>query len=259
MGFLQKIKEWQYQISYKDVDGKYRELSCSGFRTKTEAIIEAEERKRRLNLGYSDASLNGELTFIEYLRNWYDIFKRPNLSPVTNDRNKFFMKTIEKYFNNIRLDELNKSAYQQKINAMEAKYAKTSVNKMNILCAECLSHATYEGHIKRNLSYNIKISGKLSAPASSKYLEIEEAEKLLKVLEDEYQPSYTARGMCIVSLKTGMRLGEIMALTHDTIDFEKNTIHITKSWDYKVTKDFFRQRLKIQCAMYLSTRKQKDC
>ena len=44
--------------------------------------------------------------------------------------------------------------------------------------------------------------------------------------------------MHILQLATGARIGEIMALTYDSLDFKKNTLTINKSWDYKSAHGF---------------------
>ena len=44
--------------------------------------------------------------------------------------------------------------------------------------------------------------------------------------------------LCILQLATGARIGEIMALTYDSLDFKKNTLTINKSWDYKSAHGF---------------------
>ena len=62
--------------------------------------------------------------------------------------------------------------------------------------------------------------------------------KLLDALMQDLHLDYSARYMCLLQLATGARVGEIMALTYDSLDFKKNTLTINKSWDYKSTHGF---------------------
>ena len=62
--------------------------------------------------------------------------------------------------------------------------------------------------------------------------------KLLDALMQDIHIDYSSRYMCILQLATGARIGEIMALTYDSLDFKKNTLTINKSWDYKSAHGF---------------------
>ena len=54
MASIKKLKSgWQYRVSYKDKDGRYKTKSGNGFSTKKEAQLAASEIEARYSKGYS--------------------------------------------------------------------------------------------------------------------------------------------------------------------------------------------------------------
>lgn len=74
MASFQKLgkNNWQYRISYKDKDGKYKEKSKSGFRTKGDAEREASKKETNLKAGYSTDGMNGSVPLPDYLLTWHE-------------------------------------------------------------------------------------------------------------------------------------------------------------------------------------------
>lgn len=64
------------------------------------------------------------------------------------------------------------------------------------------------------------------------YLNISEINKLINRTKIKLDHRYTSRYMILTAIYTGLRLGEIMALTWDDIDFKHKTISVNKSYDY---------------------------
>ena len=54
--YIKRGKVWQYEISYKDTDGKYKKLRKSGFPKKADAISEAGEIEANLAKGFYTVS-----------------------------------------------------------------------------------------------------------------------------------------------------------------------------------------------------------
>ena len=69
-----------------------------------------------------------------------------------------------------------------------------------------------------------------SKTSKIEYLSISEMQQLIQHLKINLNADYTSRFMILTALYTGMRIGEIMALNWDDINFFKRTISITKSW-----------------------------
>lgn len=97
--------------------------------------------------------------------------------------------------------------------------------------------AVDEGYIAKNPTRKVTIKGKKPKTKKKKYLSINEVERLINVLELENNViSYD--WMILLAIKTGMRLEELLGLTANNFDFQKMTITIEKSFDYKYTQEF---------------------
>lgn len=233
MAFYRKLNNgWQYRISYKDKDGKYKEKSKSGFRTKTEAKAEAEKLEKQL----SKMTYDPDIKLIDYLEDWYGVFKLPNISEVTNRRNLSLIKAAKDLFKTMKLKDLTRTDYQKAINAYAIGRSKNTVRKFHELLSSCFRHAEYDGIIEKTPAFDIEIEGSEGQDEKMKYLDKADADKLRLSLMKGYQPHMTGRAMCLFALETGARVGEVMAILEEDVDFESETVSINKSYDYSVTK-----------------------
>lgn len=108
-------------------------------------------------------------------------------------------------------------------------YSNSSINKVNILINNTLDYAVLNKVIPNN---PYKIKGAIIKPKSNKKdkiieaLTIDEQKALVEELNksnDEY------KDILLIALYSGMRIGEILALSAEDIDLKNNLIHINKS------------------------------
>ncbi|ETA74313.1 tyrosine-type recombinase/integrase [Ligilactobacillus equi] len=219
---------WKATVS-KRTNGKLSQTSKRGFRTKNEAIrwaaaIEAEidgvKRNKR------------DVVFADYFKDWYQTYKKPKISLATLDRYKIAHKVIANYFKLKKLSSITRKDYQQFINQFGATHAKATVLKTNNYVRACLKSAIADDIILKDFTQGVEIVHNPNATIKVDYLSVEEIKVLLAECKSNLRTSFTSRYMIITAIYTGMRLGEIMALTWEDIDFDKKTISINKTWDY---------------------------
>ncbi|EHO50752.1 site-specific integrase [Lentilactobacillus kisonensis] len=63
-------------------------------------------------------------------------------------------------------------------------------------------------------------------------LNINDIKMIIRFLTKNHNRHFTSKDMILIVLLTGARLGEIMALTWDDINFNFKTISINKAWNY---------------------------
>jgi hypothetical protein len=101
---------WRYRVSYKDGE-KYKTKTQGGFRTKKEAEIAAAELEKKLHVGH-DINAADQL-FSDYMRNWFDIYKKGKYS-LEHERNiERSVKLVEEYFPALRIKDITKDMYQR--------------------------------------------------------------------------------------------------------------------------------------------------
>lgn len=234
-----KHGKWQARISWRR-DGKRYFKSKQGFATKSLAQSWAIDEEAKLNQGLK---INDNTTFADYFKRWYETYKQPKISRITQNRYNLVYKHIKQYFKNTSIKTITRQEYQQFINNYGSTHAPASVRKLNSITRACVKSAILDDYIRKDFTQNVTLTSNKSKEIKVEYLNIKE----IKALANEIKASanghrYTSRYMILLAIYTGMRLSEIQALTWNDIDFMHNTISITKSWDainkkFKPTKN----------------------
>lgn len=237
MASYKKLKTgWQFRISYKDIDGKYRIKSRNGFRTKGEAQVEAEKLEKLLREGYV---LDNDETFGDYMQDWYETFKKDVHSINNNADIELSIKWVKKYFKKTLLKNVTRAKYQNFLNWYGTGRSTATVRKIHVYASGCLEDAFNQGHIHRNPVWKISAKGTESAKKDEdKFLNYKDTQLLTEEMKRNLKPSWHSRYMILIALATGMRFSEILALNWSDIDLEKETIEVNKSFDYRIEKKF---------------------
>lgn len=233
--FRKRGEKWEYRIRYMK-DGKQKELSKSGFRTKSEAKVEADRIEHEINLGVDHAK--GDTLFTDYYRSWVKAYKTGVYSTETDKFYEHAIKLVNEYFSNIPLKEITREMYQNFLNEYSKGRSKETVRKTHTKIGAALRDAHQNGYLQRNPASRPIIKGADGQKDSMKYLHAKEAKSLINELLDGLKPTYTTRYMLLLQLATGMRISEVMALQFKDFDFVRNRIDVNKSWDYKFHNDF---------------------
>lgn len=237
MASIQKTKSgWRYRVSYKE-NGKYKTKTKGGFRTKKEAELAAAELEKQLHKGYDINA--GDQLFPEYMRNWFELYKKGKHSKEHDKNVELSVKLVEQYFQGVKLKELTRDMYQKFINEIAENRATETVKKRHTYIKECIKAAIEEGIITRDPTYKIVVKGKKKGKDEElKYLNYEEAKRLIAEIKKDMNPKYISRYIILFALATGARFSEILGLTWDCVDFKNRMVTINKTWDYKFTNDF---------------------
>lgn len=236
MASIQKINgKWRYRVSYKDENGKYRTKTKGGFRTKKECEIAAAELERKLHRGFDVSA--GDQLFPEYMRNWFELYKKGKYS-LGHERNiELSVRLVEKYFAGVRMKDITRDMYQAFINKISKEYTLATVRKRHTYIRECLKLAREDQIIFRDPTFDVVISGEKPAKEESeKFLNYNDVKKLIQETKKGLDPRYVSRYIILFAIATGARFGEIAGLTWDCVDFDEKTITFNKAWDYKGKK-----------------------
>lgn len=109
-------------------------------------------------------------------------------------------------------------------------YSNSTIDKMWILINKTFKIA----FSRRLISFNIMLDESLAKPISAKEdkkieaLTVEEEKKLIDVLNNQ-ERNHKYRDIILLQLYTGMRIGEVLALSKDCIDLDNNTITVYRT------------------------------
>ncbi|AND06608.1 MULTISPECIES: site-specific integrase [Bacillus] len=227
--FRKRNDKWEYRIRYKEM-GKYKETSKGGFKTKKEAQLAAAKIEEKLVNGSNIQ--DGKITFNEYLYEWLNVFKKGNVAPRTY---MVYEKNIRLHilpvFGELKLKDLTRIKYQKFINNLLEKYSKKTVETINVTMHHALDTAVNElGILEKNPTTKIKLrTTRVSSKNDDiKCYDIDELHQFLTYILNE-KGGFKYYSLFMFLSRTGLRIGECLALQWEDIDFEEQKLFINKT------------------------------
>lgn len=251
--YKKHLTGWEYRLRYKDrTTGKYREKSQKGFPTKKAAELAAAEAELEIHYyGFAD---NGEETVEKYFNQWLEVYKKPNVKPITysvQERN--VRLNILPQWGKHRLKEINRNEYQRWINELRSGYSEGTVRRIHSIFSSAMSDAVHEFQIIReNPIQKIKIPKDVERSSKVAYFTREQLELFLQTVNTpmkgaKYQHSIQYYAFFTLLARSGLRIGEALPLTWDDIDLDAQTVTVNKTLVYPLNS-----------TPYLSTPKTKN-
>lgn len=230
--------KWEYRIKYVDRQtGKTKEKSKGGFTSKKEAQLAAAEEELKINqFGFAE---NGNEVVHNYFSEWLEVFKKPNVKPITysvQERN--VRLNILPRWGNYRLKDITRTEYQKWINELRDHYSEGTVRRIHSIFSSAIHDAVHEFHIIReNPIQKIKIPKDVENTNRVQYFSKEQLEKFLNSLKTpqknaKYKHSIQYYVLFSLMARTGIRIGEALALAWDDFNEKEKSISIAKTLVY---------------------------
>ncbi len=225
------------------IDGKQK-----SFCGKTEA--EARRKIREFKKEYKNKPPvqtieKGTEIFGEYVYDWLLRYKYQKIKDSSFDiLERVYFNQLNKYtIAELKLNQITIEIMQQYINEIDAKYSHSILKKVIEIISPPLKLALIEEKISFNVLDFISIPRKKNIididkdPNEKFFYENDEVEKIVKACIANYGKEETLRNnkryryapVYVLLLNTGMRIGELVCLTWNDIDFDKKTIRINKT------------------------------
>ena len=222
-------KVYEYRIEIASIDGTRKWLTKSGFKTKQEALHEGALAYNEYYY-YGKKNKNRDMSFADYLDYWIDNYCNFNLK----------YATIVTYLNIIKL-YLKPRLGMYKLSQLDSQMLQEFINDLYV--EKSLSKWYLKGilkTIKSSLKYacytvnfiNDNPAERVHTPRyevvcgdPTHIFTQEEIDRILK----RFKNNYTFTCAFLTSCYTGMRTGEVFALTWEDIDLEKGIINIQHS------------------------------
>lgn len=224
--YSETLKCWIFQYVY---NGKRKTLK----QKKNEQSREFKKRVTNLKSSLDTGSYieNNKDTLLMILERFIE---QKNKDGITSDRTYLRDKETLNQIKKICNAWVNKPIQKVTVENIEdskedmRKYANSTIDKMWILLKKGFKIA----YSRRKISYNIMEDETLTKPISTKAprvvtsLSKNEENKLLKVLNST---EHKYNDILLLQLYTGMRIGEVLALSKDCIDLKNNTITVYRT------------------------------
>lgn len=220
-----KTDKWMSQIRVKDWTGKEIHKKKRGFATKREAL-----QWERDFISQSTGSLG--MTFQDFIELYMrDMEHRLKVSTVANKRFLINLK-ITPFFGKMPLNEIKPTDVRKWQNQLTSyrdekgkPYSQTYLKTINNQLTAIFNYAVKYYSLKENPCHKAGSMGKKNAEEMLFWTKEEFAAFVEAVMD---KPASYAIFMTLYY--TGMREGELLALTPADIDLEKSTIRINKSY-----------------------------
>jgi integrase len=217
---------WEARQTYGyKPDGKPLRKSFYG-KTAGEALKKLDEYSRQVENGLNVDTNN--MTVEKWLCAWLREYKLHNLRPTTYDTYEYFIKkSINPVLGKHPLLKLRPDHLQSFINSLRKEGGEapsvSTVKQIKVIISSALQQAVKNGLITRNPA------DALSLPKSSHTRKVGAFTKAEQTALLEALKGHRLHALFIVALGTGMRIGEILAASWSSVDFEASEINVSAS------------------------------
>lgn len=171
------------------------------------------------------------MLFRSYYRDWIRTYKEGAIRKVTMDKYLLTAKWLDRLAPSLRLKDLTRAAYQQLLNDYAAHHERQTTMDFHHQLKGAILDAVDEGMLARDPTRKAVIKGVQPRDKKPKYLNQFELHKLLEALKLEERINWD--WMILLIAKTGIRFSEALAITPRDFDFSRQSLSISKTWNYK--------------------------
>ena len=172
-----------------------------------------------------------EMTVDEWFKVWSEtIISQLAWNSQRNYRERY-ENSIKPVIGNMRIQDVRPLHCQQVLNNMSADYKASTIRQAYITMGVLFKSAVVNDVIPKHPLDGVKLSKTKKAPGKIKYLTEAEQESFLNAAKRSHNYCQYA-----LILETGLRTGELIGLTWDDIDFEKRTLTVNKTLEYRFSR-----------------------
>ncbi|MFS0672033.1 tyrosine-type recombinase/integrase [Ornithinibacillus sp. 179-J 7C1 HS] len=217
--------KWSFtvDIGVDPVTRKRKQKTVSGFSSKKEAQIAAEELERQVRnktyINETDQTLN------QVIDEWVEWVAKNNMRPSTlNNRMGIINSRIKPKLGHVKIKDIEPSTVHSLYNKMinEEGLSKSYARTVHNLLSTIFKYAIKSNKVKINIME--KVDAPIPEHKEMQTWSVEEIDKFLNETKDA--PTHITY---VLAIYIGMRMGEILGLRWKDIDFNNKTIHIVQT------------------------------
>lgn len=175
--------------------------------------------------------INKDDLFCDYYEKWIKIYKEGAIRKVTLDKYKMTLRWLRKLIPDLKIKDLTRISYQELLNNYALEHERQTTMDFHHQLKGSILDAVDEGLLDRDPTRKAIIKGKTPSVKKVKFINQFELHTLLDTLELKNEISW--EWMILLIAKTGIRFSEALALTPADFNFSRQSISVSKTWDYK--------------------------
>ena len=215
-------KDGSYTARYVDKYGVRRSLYASNINDIRQKLKAAKFDDENRSVAQSNVTLN------KWFDTWLDVYKNNAVRGGTKAHYLFvFEKYIKPVLGYYDLNEIKPSDIRKLINKLESDgLGYSTQSRVKIMLADIFDKAVMDDMIVKNPAKGVRITRK-------DHFERRVFSKEEQITFFECSKGTYFDNLFVVAVNTGMRIGEICALTWEDIDFKNKKIRINKTLSYR--------------------------
>ena len=213
--------KYRYIQSFKDNDGNTRRVSIvKNNKTRATEKEAYEQLQAKIEKILNPAS---EVELLGYYKRKFLEFKKATL---THHSYLIYKSYLQKLNDNEKLEDITKIKYEKMLIEFRNQYSPEAIKFMVRLFNNLFKFIKkyYVKSFDVNLEFKLTKEEKAEKLQKIKYLEKDQIPEILASIKNN-----TVRNVAIIQLHTGLRIGEVLALTPKDVDFTNKTITINKT------------------------------
>lgn len=223
-----KAPNWEYRFEAAKIDGKRKSISKAGFKTKKEA----ETAGIKAMAEYNNAGLKFEpsdLSYADYLDYWFDNYVKASCKYNTQIGYTAIIENhLKPALGMYKLKSLSPMMIQEYVNQKFTNgMKKTTLTNIMAVLSGSLKYAVVPAQLLQSSPAEYIKYPKVSTDRSEINRTVVSVEDFNKMVE-RFEKGNPFRYALLIGFYTGLRIGEVFALTWDDIDLKEGTLDVNK-------------------------------
>ncbi|MBS4104304.1 tyrosine-type recombinase/integrase [Tsukamurella paurometabola] len=218
--WTQKTKTGRYRGLYRDADGRTRSAGTFDRKKSAELAASAAEESSR--------TTGGNQTYAQWWERWAaNHLELGRGSATVAQYQRYYARFLEPEWGETPLKDILPADVQIWVRRLRGKQAakKTVALALSVLSVS-LRDAVLEGQIASNPCREVRVPGdEVQGDDDVKWVSRADADKLIMAM-----PSTEDRALLQFAFATGLRIGEIAALSWDDVDLDEGYVRVRRSW-----------------------------
>lgn len=156
---------------------------------------------------------------------------------ITLAKYNLVLRELSRRIPEVRMASMNHYIYQKLINGYAQNHEFLTVKDFHHHIKAAIVDALDEGLIDHDPTKHIKLQGCSPRVKKTKYLSLLELKRLL--LQLDLSKELNLDWLILLISKTGLRYSEALGITPSDFDFDRQTLTISKTWNYKTKEGGF--------------------
>ena len=231
--FIEREQKWRAEITWFDNGGNKRR-KCWKSQKQSEVKAKLAEFKKQLLLNGTEMTTENK-TFRQFAEEWLTVVLKPKLKPTSFERKVVTLRNqVYKHIGAVSIEKLTHSQIQKMVNSLsDSGLSYSTVKKAYEAVSACVRYYRIKTSTSFNPCEGITLPEQKRKESSDiRFFTDEERKLIVNEATRKFSNGVSAYRLgwaYVLLLYSGLRVGELCALTWKDIDFEERTIKVYKN------------------------------